>query len=170
LSTSSDVIVLITVVAGCAAAAVIDLRSRRVPNALTLSMAAAGILIAASGIGRLSVAASLAGCLLGLILMLPGHLFGATGAGDVKLFAAAGTLLGPAAMVPAFIVTAIAGGVLALCVAASRGRVTRTCHAMARLIASRGDSAPEIESMESNNRFAYAPAVAIGVTLAAIGW
>ena len=45
--------------------------------------------------------------------MLPGHLFGATGAGDVKLFAAAGTLLGPSDMVLAFVATAIAGGVLA---------------------------------------------------------
>ena len=46
--------------------------------------------------------------------MLPGHLIGATGAGDVKLFAAAGALIGPAHILTAFIYTALAGGVLAI--------------------------------------------------------
>jgi prepilin peptidase CpaA len=107
---------------------------------------------------------------LGLLLMLPGHLFGATGGGDVKLFAAAGTLLGPAGVPLAFVATAIAGGVLALIVAARRGRVTETCGATARLIASGGANVPQIESTQSNNRFAYAPAIAFGVAVAALGW
>ena len=46
--------------------------------------------------------------------MLPGRLFGATGGGDVKLMAALGTLLGPPQIVVAFVVGAIAGGVLAV--------------------------------------------------------
>lgn len=167
---TSDALVVIIAVAGCAAAAVIDLRTRRVPNALTIALAAAGFALAATGTGRLGLAAALGGGLLGLLLMLPGHLFGATGAGDVKLFAAAGTLLGPADMVLAFIATAIAGGVLALVVAARRGRLEETCGATARLIVSGGANAQKIESTQSNNRFAYAPAIAFGVTLAAFGW
>ncbi len=69
--------------------------------------------------------------------MLPGHLFGATGAGDVKLFAAAGALIGPAPIVTAFFYTALAGGVLALIVARAtaaaaadaerRGHARRNC-------------------------------------------
>ena len=43
-----------------------------------------------------------------------GTSLGATGAGDVKLFAAIGTLLGPVPMRTAFLYTAIAGGALAL--------------------------------------------------------
>ena len=39
--------------------------------------------------------AALGGIAVGLAVMLPGHLIGATGAGDVKFFAALGTLLGP---------------------------------------------------------------------------
>ena len=149
--------------AGTGIAAAIDLRTRRVPNALTLALAA-------SGAGRVGVVAALAGGLVGLLLMLPGHLFGATGAGDVKLLAAAGTLLGPGAVVAAFVATAIAGGLLALAVAVRRGRLAATCGATARLVATAGGNAAEIERTASDNRFAYAPAIAVGVTLAAIGW
>ena len=59
-------------------------------------------------------------------MMLPGHVFGATGAGDVKLFAAAGTLLGSGRIVTAFLFVAIAGGVLAVVIAIRRGRLGRT--------------------------------------------
>jgi prepilin peptidase CpaA len=75
--------------------------------------------------------------------MLPGHVFGRTGAGDVKLLAAGGTLLGPAATVTAFLVMAVAGGVIALVIAVRSRRVRGV-------------------------EFAYAPAVAVGITLAAL--
>ncbi len=42
--------------------------------------------------------------------MMPGHVLGATGAGDVKLMAAVGAIVGPAMVVTAFLFTAIAGG------------------------------------------------------------
>src|SRR3712207_4324970 len=97
-------------------AAAVDMRSRRVPNLLTLPFAATGIACAAAGISGLSVRAALIGWALGLLLMLPGHVVGATGAGDVKLFAASGALLGPAGIAVAFLYTAMAGGALALLV------------------------------------------------------
>jgi prepilin peptidase CpaA len=170
----SDAIVLMTVAAGSTAAAVIDLRTRRVPNALTLGIAAAGVVLAAGGAGRVGIAAAVGGCLAGLLLMLPGHLLGATGGGDVKLMGALGTLLGPAGTVTAFLVTAIAGGAIALVVAARRRRMTQTCGAVARLVATAGRVAPDIEHPSAGNRFAYAPAIAVGACaaacVAAIGW
>ena len=45
--------------------------------------------------------------------MMPGHVLGATGAGDVKFMAAVGAIVGPALVVSAFLFTAVAGGVLA---------------------------------------------------------
>src|SRR6266550_2253301 len=69
----------------CVAATVIDLRTRRVPNALTWPAAVAGIVFAVTGAGRVGIAASIAGGVIGLALMLPGYLFGGTGGGDVKL-------------------------------------------------------------------------------------
>ena len=141
-------LVLAAVAAGALAAAVIDLRTRRVPNALTASIACVGLALAASGFGRVDVASSLGGALAGLAFMLPGYLFGRTGAGDVKLLAAFGTLLGPSATLAAFVATAIAGGLLALAVTAWRLRRQHTL----------GD-----------RYFAYAPAIAAGVSFAAFG-
>jgi len=45
----SDVIVIGTLAASGLAAAAIDLRTRRVPNALTISLAAAGLAVAPPG-------------------------------------------------------------------------------------------------------------------------
>jgi prepilin peptidase CpaA len=165
---SADTSALALIVVGGVTAAVIDLRVRRIPNALTLSLAAAGITLAAMGLGRVDLPAALTGCLLGLALMLPGHLFGATGAGDVKLLAAAGTLLGPADVFKAFIFMTLAGAAIALAVALSRGRLAEVWYRTLRLAASRGASAAEIEHETANNRFAYAPAIAVGAMLAAL--
>jgi prepilin peptidase CpaA len=165
-----DALVVAIIALGMGAAAVIDLRTRRVPNLLTASMAAIGLGIAAAGLGRIGPGASILGCLLGLAFMLPGHVFGATGAGDVKLLAAAGALLGPADIAYAFVNTAIVGGVLALAVAFRRRRLQATLGAAARLVARRPDAVAVIESPTTDNRFAYAPAIAIGVIVVALGW
>jgi prepilin peptidase CpaA len=110
---------------------------------------------------------ALLGCALGLAFMLPGHVFGATGAGDVKLFAAAGALLGPATTVQAFLYTAIVGGVLAVAIAIRRRRLCQTLGATAKLVSGSAGAAA-IESPEADNRFAYAPAIAVGVVMAAL--
>lgn len=165
----SDFIVVATVVCAAVTATGIDLRTRRVPNALNALIASMGVLLAISGLSGVSVGAATAGLGVGLALMLPGFLFGATGAGDVKLFAAMGTLVGPAHILRAFLFTVVAGGVLAVVVAARRGRLQQTLGRTAALVASRGSNAAAIESPIENNRFAYAPAIAVGVTLAALG-
>jgi prepilin peptidase CpaA len=164
----SEAIALTIVTAGTGLAAVIDLRTRRIPNALTGALAMAGLSIAAAKLGPIGLGGALLGCALGLAFMLPGHLFGATGAGDVKLFAAAGALLGPATTVQAFLYTAIVGGVLAVAIAIRRRRLGRTLGATASLVADRKAGVAAIESPEADNRFAYAPAIAVGVVIAAL--
>lgn len=164
----SDPLMLATLAAGLGVAAGVDLRTRRVPNALTGTLAAAGLAAAASGASGLSVTASLAGVGLGVLLMLPGHLLGATGAGDVKLFAASGALLGPGALVTAFLYTALAGGALAVAVAMRRRRLTHSLAGVGRVIATRGACARELQHTGADNRFAYAPAIAAGALLAAL--
>lgn len=152
-----------------ALSAAIDLRTRRVPNAATAAIAAAGLGFAAAGVSGHSIGGALAGMTIGFVLMLPGHVLGATGAGDVKLLAAMGTLLGPAAIFYAFLYTAIAGGVLATAVAVRRRRFGDTLDGVASLVQTRGASAQTITSPTRNNRFAYAPAIAVGTLLAALG-
>ncbi len=166
-----DALVLAIVSVGMGAAAFIDLRTRRIPNLLTVSLTAAGLGIAAAGLGRVGLGASVLGCLLGLAFMLPGHVFGATGAGDVKLLAAAGALLGPSDTVHAFLNTAIAGGVLAVVVALRRRRLQHTMSAVSRLVAGGNpETVVAIENPTADNRFAYGPAIAIGVVLVALNW
>jgi prepilin peptidase CpaA len=165
----SELIVLATVMAGAGAGAAIDLWTRRVPNPLTALLAATGVLLAAYGISGLTVGASVAGLLVGLALMLPGYFIGATGAGDVKLFAALGSLLGPMPIAMAFLYTALAGGVMAIVIALLRRRLRHTLGGTARLIVLAPETVPAIESPLENNRFAYAPAIAVGTMLAALG-
>jgi prepilin peptidase CpaA len=166
---ASSPIVLVALGVGVGAGALIDLRTRRLPNALTLTFAATGLALAATGLSGVSVKASLFGLLLGLLLMLPGHILGATGAGDVKLLAAVGALIGPSNVIVAFFYTAIAGGVLALVVAQRRRRLAVTVQRARQLIATRAANVGEIEHPQANNRFAYGPAIAVGSMLAALG-
>jgi prepilin peptidase CpaA len=157
------------VIAGGAASAIVDLYTRRVPNELTLGIGALGVALAAMHMTGVSVPGALGGFALGLVLMLPGHVIGATGAGDVKLFAALGTLLGPGRTGAAFLYTALAGGLLAVIVAIRRRRLAATVERTATLVCSGGGNAAEIERATENNRFAYAPAIAVGALAAALG-
>jgi len=141
-----------------------------VPNWLTLGIAVAGLTLAATRLSGLSVGSALAGLALGLVVMLPGHVIGATGAGDVKLLAALGTMLGPKEVALAFVYAAIAGGVLAVLVALQRRTFDVTVARTAMLVRSRGANVAEIERTSSDNRFAYAPAIAIGAFVAALGF
>ena len=161
---------LVMAVAGSgAASALIDMRTRRVPNPLTLGIAAAGLALAATRWSGLSVPSAALGLAVGIGLMLPGYLFGAMGGGDLKLFAALGTLLGPRLTLTAFLYTLIAGGLLAVVVALRRRRLHQTLVNAAVLMQTKGAHAAVIEHPTSNNRFAYAPAIAVGTLAAALG-
>jgi prepilin peptidase CpaA len=153
---------------GVLVATVIDIRTRRIPNELTAAMAGIGVGLAASGISGLSLGASLTGFAIGLLLMLPGHALGATGAGDVKLMAAVGALVGPATVVNAFLFTAVAGGILAVAIAIRRRRLGATVLRAGRLIAAPTAVKQQIGSAAPPSRFAYGPAIAMGSVLAAL--
>ena len=166
---TSDAVVFGALLAGAGTGAVIDLRTRRVPNVVTASLALTGIGLAATGLSGVTIGASLLGLALGLALMLPGHLFGATGAGDVKLFAAIGSVVGWDRVVHTFLDVAIVGGLIALLIAVWRRQLKQTVGGTASLIASGGGTRAVIESAGRPNRFAYAPAIALGALLAALG-
>lgn len=77
------------------AATVIDLRSRRIPNWLTLPLAAAGLLFGGLTAGPAGLARAAAGLLVGAALfVLPVAKLG-WGMGDLKLAAAIGAMTGP---------------------------------------------------------------------------
>jgi prepilin peptidase CpaA len=149
-------------------ASAIDVRTRRIPDALSAAVAAAGFTLAAVHAGSLNIPLAFEGLLVGFLFMMPGYLFGATGGGDVKLFAAMGTLLGPEGIALAFLYTALAGGILAVSIAIMRRSLARTLADAATLISTGGASAAGVLRPANNNRFAYAPAIAVGVIAAAL--
>jgi prepilin peptidase CpaA len=165
---SSHAIVLATLFAGAGTAAVVDIARRRIPNAISLATAAAGLMLAATGASGVTLTASIAGFAIGFVLMLPGHVLGATGAGDVKLFAASGAVLGASQIIEASLFVAVIGGVFAVGVAWWRGRLGRTIAQTARLVGRPVQARAAIESPAEHNRFPYGPAIAAGCLLAAL--
>jgi prepilin peptidase CpaA len=105
-------------------AVLIDIRQRRIPNALTLPVIAVGMIYWSYLNGLDGFMHSTGGLLLGFAFLLPVYLFGGMGAGDVKLMGAVGSILGPQGIFIAFLYSAIVGGVYALFVLA-RSRVLK---------------------------------------------
>ncbi|MGK2962498.1 MAG: A24 family peptidase [Gemmatimonadaceae bacterium] len=96
-------------------AAVGDLRTRRISNRLVVMIALAGLAWSVAWFPMLEgVLRGGAGLLVGLACWLPFYALGWLGAGDVKLFSAAGAWLGPVGVLEASLVGACAGAVLAL--------------------------------------------------------
>ena len=119
----------LAVIATGMSAAVWDIRTRRIPNALTFGSAIVAVAFHALDAGTVravpgAIAWSAAGCAVGFLLFLPLFLLGGMGAGDVKLLAAMGAWLGPAAVCWVAIYGSVAGGVMALPLhrRATRGR------------------------------------------------
>ena len=105
-----------------------DVRYRRIPNAFVLATLISGLTLnfALGGInGGLN---SVGGFLLAFILMFMLHVFGAMGAGDVKLFAAIGSVIGAQLVLPTFVVVVLLGGLLALVTVLRSGVFGTTMH------------------------------------------
>ncbi|HEX8360720.1 MAG TPA: A24 family peptidase [Longimicrobium sp.] len=114
LINTSVFIALMVVAAGT------DLRTGRIPNKLTgAGLAAAFILLAPSGPAALW--GGVAGAALAFALSFPLFAARAMGGGDVKLLTVAGAFLGTGRVLPALLITALAGGALALAEAGRRG-------------------------------------------------
>lgn len=102
-------------------ACVFDIRTRRIPNALTMSAAVAGLLFHLTNSGLAGAQTSAGGWVVGLLLLLPYFALGGMGGGDVKLVAALGAWLGPRETFWLAIYAGLAGGVIALLVIVARG-------------------------------------------------
>jgi prepilin peptidase CpaA len=102
-------------------AVVTDLKSRRIPNLLTLGAALTAVVVHGYVAGWSGIGMALAGWLVGAAFFFPIFALGGMGAGDVKLMAAVGAWLGPGAIVWVALYSSIAGGVMALVVAGFAG-------------------------------------------------
>jgi len=104
-----------------------DVRYRRIPNPFVLATLITGFILNLSLFGLSGALNSLSGCVFAFILMFILHVFGAMGAGDVKLFAAIGSVLGAHLVLPTFVVVVLTGGLLALVIVLKSGALKTTC-------------------------------------------
>lgn len=98
-------------------AAVIDGLQLKVPNWITFPMIVSGWVYSfalSPYAGWEGLAYSIAGTVVGLLLLLPAYAIGGMGAGDVKLMAGVGAWVWCTVTLYAFAVSAVVGGVIAL--------------------------------------------------------
>lgn len=105
-----------------------DVVYRRIPNQLVLVTLIAGLSLNGFFGGFDGALASLGGCVLAFGAMMMLHVFGAMGAGDVKLFAAIGSVIGLHYVVSTFVVVVVTGGVLAVITMVCAGTVVSTMY------------------------------------------
>jgi prepilin peptidase CpaA len=117
-----DIVVSIVVLV----AAFTDVRTRRIPNWLTLAGVCSGLAVNTMISGWAGLRMSASGMLLGFGAYFILYALRAMGAGDVKLMAAVGAIVGPSHWLLVFIASAAAGGVLAIGLMVWKGRVRET--------------------------------------------
>ena len=107
-------------------AAIVDVQQHRIPNWLTYPGIVLGLALRAVFFGWKGLASAVEGCFLAGGIMLVFYLVRAMGAGDVKLMAALGSIVGPQHAVVVLLATAICGGLLGIAYAIYRGRIGST--------------------------------------------
>jgi prepilin peptidase CpaA len=111
-----------------------DVRYRRIPNPFVLATLISGVTIGVVMGGWRGGLNSIGGCVLAFILMFILHVFGAMGAGDVKLFAAVGSVIGAQLVLPTFVVVVLTGGLLALISTLRSGVFGTTMHRVLQIM------------------------------------
>lgn len=154
-------------VAVVVAAAVTDLRSRRIPNVLAVPFLVLGVLSSAvlggwSGLGQSLLGVLLAAAGLGIFWCL-----GGMGMGDLKLMMAVGAWIGPSQLVVALAMTALIGGMMAIGWAVAGGFLLQVLGSTAGMIC--GKRKALTLASPAARKMAYAPAIALGTILSFLG-
>ena len=111
-----------------------DLRSRRIPNWLTVPGLLSGVLIHALIGGWHGTLFALKGAGLALLILLPLVIMRALGAGDWKLMGAVGAFVGPVMFLFVLLGSIFASGIMAVVQVLRMGRVTETLRNMVTLV------------------------------------
>ena len=150
-------------------AAIGDLRTRRIPNRLVAVLAVAGI---AYSVARAPVMTGFlqagGGMAAGLACWLPFYMLGWLGAGDVKLYAAAGSWLGPARAVEGAVMGALFGALLSLLWMVKSQGIRNVAHTLGMAAATPDLLAPDSDQARKRSTMPYAVALAFGAIWA--GW
>lgn len=154
----------------CSVATWWDLRTRRIPNALTIPALVAALCVhGAVGAGQ-GLFLSACGAVVAGALVLPGYALRSTGAGDVKLLMAVGAILTFPLALKAGLAALIAGGIIGLAVSLRDGRLRDTIRrttALGRWLFGRAAGAPEPRPESSKRHIPFGVAIAVA-TLALV--
>jgi prepilin peptidase CpaA len=115
-------------------ACVCDVRTRRIPNALTFGAAFVALVFHAVTGGTSGLMTSAGGWVLGILLFFPFFALRGLGAGDVKLLGAIGAWLGPASVLYVGLYASLAGGVLGIAVALRTGYLRKALRNLKMLV------------------------------------
>ena len=128
------------ILAGAVALALIagwtDLRSRRIPNWLTVPGLVIGVVANTVLGGWSGLKTSLLGAVIGLALLLPFVLLRSLGAGDWKLAGALGSFAGPALLMDLLIGSVFVAGLMAVALIIYKGRVRQTLRNIGHILIS----------------------------------
>ncbi len=113
-----------------------DLRSRRIPNWLTVPGLVIGVVANTVLGGWSGLKTSLLGAVIGLALLLPFVLLRSLGAGDWKLAGALGSFAGPALLMDLLIGSVFVAGLMAVALIIYKGRVRQTLRNIGHILIS----------------------------------
>jgi prepilin peptidase CpaA len=161
--------VLLSVVAGWT-----DLRSRRIPNWVTVPALAIGVVANTVLGGWSGLKTSLLGVIIGLALLLPFVLLRSLGAGDWKLAGALGSFAGPALLMDLLIGSVFVAGLMAVGLIIYKGRVRQTLrnigHILISLVTFRLPGSQVSLDNPDSLKVPYGVALAFTVVLYGILW
>lgn len=107
-------------------AGIYDLRFRRIPNWLVLASLVLGFGLNSFMFELVGLKRAALGMGLALLIYFPLYALRAMGAGDAKLMAAVGSIVGPGNWIVLFVLTSLLGGLTALAVLLFAGRIRKT--------------------------------------------
>ena len=122
---SSHHLLMVFLAAVLFSAALIDIRSRKIPNFLTFPTILTAFLFHLFTTGPEGLLYSLKGLGLGFALLIPFYAGGGMGAGDVKLMSAVGAVVGAGQILKIFLLTTISGAIYAIVLMLIRGTLKK---------------------------------------------
>jgi len=130
---SHEMLKLVLLIPVALAVIYFDVRYRRIPNVIVMCTLLAGLIVNTAIGSWTGMLGSMEGFALAFVPMLLMHLFGAMGAGDVKLSGAVGALLGVKLVPLALVIIVMMGAVLAIYSMVRSRTVFSTLHGVLRI-------------------------------------
>lgn len=130
----ADAVAALCIVGVVGVAAVLDVRTGRIPNLLTYGAALLGLALAAWTGGLAGAFSGIAGLVVGLVPGMALFAAGVLGGGDAKLIAAVGALVGYPLIIDAVLLIFIVGGAMALSIIVWKGRTAEFLRGVAQLL------------------------------------